>query len=302
MNEVWASGALATLAATLFFVLVREWNEIAANTKANGRLRTLASTLAFAPSKYEPAVLTSDSPLTRSLRIIGPQYAHTWTCAIVGVALLMVCAVFIGVFVAVVLALSVFAIGAGIRSSIRDHRAACYEASVPRLLDELARSLRSGAGFQNALNETRSVTSGPIGFDVERVCRDISLGSSTVAALNDWGRRRPVRSVRLCVASLSLALATGARQAQAVDSAAATIRQFLDARSSATAAATESKASAFVLAAMPMVTTGPLLVVNEDARAFMLHSLVGQTLLVAGLILDGIGVVVMNRMIKRTLS
>jgi Flp pilus assembly protein TadB len=65
----------------------------------------------------------------------------------------------------------------------------------------------------------------------------------------------------------------------------------------AQAYAAQSRASAVVLAALPLVLSGPMLLFNHSARIFMLHTPLGVALLVSGLALDLAGVRWMSALI-----
>lgn len=187
------------------------------------------------------------------------------------------------------------------RTVIRQHQRARYEQAVPLALDNLARSLRSGSGVDSALVEV-SHRPGPVAADFAAMVNELRLGASMTDALAGWSRRRPLPSVRLAAAALILVLRTGGAPAQALDGVAATVRQSLNARETAHTHATQSRASAWVLTALPLAVTGPMVAFDPSVRAFLLGSTAGAIILVVGLALDAMGAWWMHRLIRGALA
>lgn len=180
----------------------------------------------------------------------------------------------------------------------RHHGQDLLEAALPAAVDEVARSLRSGASLRQAVAEAGRATPGPLGADLARVAAAAEQGASLIVALEWWGERRPLDTVRLVVAALCLGAETGGAQARAIDGVAATLRQRLAARAEARALATQARVSAVVIALAPLGFC--LLASASDPRTsrFLLGEPIGLACLAGGLALDAAGALWMGRLTR----
>lgn len=206
----------------------------------------------------------------------------------VGLCLLVVFAV---VFVALV-----------VRNRRRRLHRQMYDRHLLQVLDATVLSLRSGAGLVHGLREASMTGDGPVERDIREVMRQVDLGVRFEDALATWSNRCQERSVRLVVACIALAHNTGGSNARSIGIARVTVRNALVAEASMQTYAAQSRASSGVLAALPIVISGPMVVFNETARAFLLHSPIGLSLLATGLVLDVVGVLWMSALIERAQS
>jgi tight adherence protein B len=172
------------------------------------------------------------------------------------------------------------------------------DAALPGGLESVARALRSGASLRQAVEEAAEVTSGALGHELSRVSADVGHGMPLVAALEQLAERRPLPGVRLAVAALCLGAETGGAQAQAVDGVATTIRERLAVAAEARALASQARMSALVIGLAPLGFG--IFAASTDPRTaqFLLHTSAGLLLLAAGLALDGVGWLWMQRLCR----
>ena len=101
------------------------------------------------------------------------------------------------------------------------------DAALPGLVDELVRSLQSGATLSGALVEAASVL-GPLSEDLSSVVDDLDSGAQVGVALGRWEERRPGTRVGQLVAAVGLALTTGGEPARLLGLVAESIRDELE--------------------------------------------------------------------------
>lgn len=176
-----------------------------------------------------------------------------------------------------------------------------YERQLPAVLDSIALSLYSGSGFAQAVREA-STGKGPVADDMKRIVHETDMGESLADSLQSWGARVRYESVRLCAASMVMAIESGGNYVTAVDAASAAVRRSLEAAATAKTNATQSRASATALVVMPLVVTIPLLVFSHGAQAFTFHTFWGLVCLFGGVALDVLGWFWMQALVKRTLA
>jgi tight adherence protein B len=177
-----------------------------------------------------------------------------------------------------------------------------YNRQLVRVLDVIVLSLRSGAGLIGAVREAAMAHDGVVEADLREVIRHVDLGISFEQALQVWVQRSSLRSVRLAVACITLAYETGGSSAQSIGAVRMTVRNALSAEASVQANAAQARASAILLAALPLVLSGPMIAFNATARLFMLHTPAGVAILLGGLTLDAIGFWWMSSMIAKAES
>lgn len=174
-------------------------------------------------------------------------------------------------------------------------RARQLERALPFALDDVARSLRSGASLRMALVEASTRASGVLRDDLSRVARELDGGSALHDALEQWEVRRPVRSVRLAVAALSLAAETGGASARAIDGVAATLRVNLGIAGEVKALASQAKMSALVIVLAPVAFTALAASADHRTARFLVATPFGLACLAGGLTLDALGWAWMRR-------
>lgn len=174
-----------------------------------------------------------------------------------------------------------------------------YDRHLLRVLDFLVLSLNSGAGLTVAIREASVAHNGLVEDHLKAIVCQLDSGADLKTAMNSWTRLCPLRSVKLTVACMTLAFETGGSVATSISTIRQTVRNAIAAESSALTFAEQARSSALLLAALPLLLTTPMLIFNESARAFMLHSPLGIAFLVLGLLLELLGIKWMSRMIER---
>lgn len=186
------------------------------------------------------------------------------------------------------------------RHRVERRRLRHYDQHLLRVLDSVKLSLKSGSGLLTALREASAAHHGAVESDLREVIRQVDLGVRFEDALQVWQERTSLRSVRLTVACIALAYETGGSTAEGIGAVRQTVRNAMVAEDVARTHAAQSQASAFVIAGLPVVASVPMLLFNEPARVFMLHSPMGIALLITGLSLDVVGVRWMSSLIERS--
>lgn len=191
------------------------------------------------------------------------------------------------------------AAGAGALVSMRGRGDRRYATTLPLALELVARSLRAGASLHQAIAEAGAATTGPVGGDLATIASDARLGRPLVAAVEEWGVRRPLPSVRLAAAALCLGAETGGAQARAIDGVAASLRDYLALDGEVRALTSQARMSAAVLVVAPIGFCAATVVVDSESASFLLRTPLGLVLLVAGLGLDAVAALWMHRLTSR---
>jgi tight adherence protein B len=177
-------------------------------------------------------------------------------------------------------------------------RDARRERELPRLLEAVARSLRSGASVPVALREAASAD-GLAAADLAEVLADADRGRPLTEAMDRWADRRSSASVRLVVGVLTVALTSGGAPARAVDGVAATLRERAEVDREVQALATQARASAVVITVAPLAFAALGLLGDEQTADFLLRTPTGLACLAIGVGLDAAGAWWMSRIARQ---
>ena len=170
------------------------------------------------------------------------------------------------------------------------------EDALPDALESMARALRSGASLRQAVEETAGVTPGLLGRDLAVVAAEVVHGRLLAAALDRWGRRRPLPGVRLAVSALALGAETGGAHARAIDGVAATVRSRSAVGREVRALSSQARLSAVVITLAPLGFSALAAASDERTAGFLLRTPLGLFCLVAGLALDAVAALWMLRL------
>ncbi len=267
--------------------------------RAHLRARLLpAASGAWPASTHSPARHQVPAALTSALEAAGvtvdaARCWRTWRCLVLLVTAVAVLLAGPGAgLVALVVS------GGGpvlLLAALRGRGAIRLERSLAELLEAIARALRSGASLRQAVTAAAGAGSGPLARDLTQTMADVGRGADFGVALDGWGQRRCVPSLRLAVAALTLAAETGGAQARALDRVAATVRDRLAVRSEQAALGSQARASALVMGVTPVAFALLAGVTDPRTADFLLHRAPGLACLSLGLVLDAAALVWMLR-------
>jgi tight adherence protein B len=180
----------------------------------------------------------------------------------------------------------------------RGRRHARLEAALPLALESMARTLRTGGSLRQAIPEAADAVDGPLATDLARVGALIDRGASVAAALGEWAEGCASSGARLAAAALVIGSETGGAQARAVDGVAATIRERLASAAEVRAQATQARVSGAVIALSPLAFGALSSATDARTATFLFRTPAGIALLVAGLALDALGALWMDRITR----
>lgn len=175
--------------------------------------------------------------------------------------------------------------------------------AVPDLLDDVAGELRAGGSVAGAL-ERRRRRPGPLGREAAVVMARVELGLTLDEALAGWAAsyRDTVAHEAVATAAVALRVAAGAggRSAGALGGMAAAFRDEASALAEARAQASQGRVSAVILGALPVGSLVLTTLFDPDALAVVLNHPLGRATLLAGLVLDAVGLTWMRRIVRVT--
>ncbi len=181
------------------------------------------------------------------------------------------------------------------RGRSRRHRAA----QIPVALDAVAAALRSGSALRTAIGEAASVGP-PLGPELDEIVRRAESGVPLAAAIDAWADAHPDRASGLGAAALAVAARVGGPSADAIEAAAASVRDQAATDAEAASSSVQARLSAVVLSAAPIVFALVLSGVDPASSRFLFATPAGWICLVAGIGLDLLGALWMRHLMRST--
>jgi|JI10StandDraft_1071094.scaffolds.fasta_scaffold353574_2 tight adherence protein B len=180
------------------------------------------------------------------------------------------------------------------RAAARSRR---LSAQLSDALDIVARALRAGHAFTDALRMAAAELPAPIGEELAQTAEEHRLGLELRECLTGLVERVPESfDVRLFVGAVLLNRDTGGNLIEVLENMAETIRDRVVFEGKVRALTAEVRTSAAILASLPFLAAVALAAVQPDYLSPLLQPGLGRTLLTAGVVSMGLGVLVMRRL------
>jgi tight adherence protein B len=153
----------------------------------------------------------------------------------------------------------------------RKKRLNTFNAQLPDTLDLLSRSLAVGHAFSESLHQVGTEMPDPIAKEFRITFEEQKLGLSIKMALDRLGERVPILDLRLCITAMHIQRETGGNLAEILEKVAQTIRERFKIMEDFRTMTTSSRASGWILCALPFVLVFLLAVLNPDYMSVLVH-------------------------------
>ncbi len=171
----------------------------------------------------------------------------------------------------------------------------------PDVLSMIVRSVRAGIPLHEALRAVARESLEPSARQFTRVVDQMSIGIRLEDALRDTAVRTGVAEYAFFTVALTLQAQTGGSLAETLENLADVIRKRVALRLRAVALASEARTSAYVLAALPVVTGLVLSVINYDYLRPLFETRSGNRVLLSAVFMLCLGGGTMRLLIKKSL-
>ena len=181
-----------------------------------------------------------------------------------------------------------------------------FTAKFPDALELLTRGLRSGLPITETLGVVASEVPGPVGEEFKLITERIKIGKTMDQALQETADRLGTPEFQFFVISLAIQRETGGNLAETLSNLATVLRQRAQMKLKIRAMSSESKASAYIIGALPFLVFGMICYINfqymapfftaDPAGLFGMSTM--QVIGLGGMCWMGIGVFIMAQMIN----
>jgi tight adherence protein B len=171
----------------------------------------------------------------------------------------------------------------------------------PDALAMIVRSVRVGIPVQEAIRAVAREAPHPTGPAFARLGNQTAVGVTMEDAMIEMAQRAGLPEYRFFATTLSLQSQTGGGLSETLENLADLIRKRVALKAKAKAMTSEAKASAGVLAALPVVTGLALWAMNPDYIELLFTDSTGNTLLGTAVVSLCIGLLTIRTIISRSL-
>ena len=172
-----------------------------------------------------------------------------------------------------------------------------FNAQLPDTLDLLSRSLSVGHAFTEALHQVSSEMPDPIAMEFRIAFEEQKLGLSTKVALDRLTERVPLADLRLCIVAIHIQRETGGNLAEILERVAQTIRDRFKLMEDFRTMTTSSRASAWILCALPFALVFLLTTINPDYMSKLLYDQRGHYVIAVAIVLQVLGMLLIRKIL-----
>jgi tight adherence protein B len=173
-----------------------------------------------------------------------------------------------------------------------------FTSNFPDAIELMVRGLRSGLPITETLTIVAGEITGPVGVEFRIVADKMKIGRTMEAALQETADRLGTPEFQFFVITLAIQRETGGNLAETLSNLADVLRKRAQMKLKIRAMSSESKASAYIVGALPFIVFGLVYMINPH---YMGGFFTDQRLIVAGIggmIWMGIGAAIMAKMVN----
>jgi tight adherence protein B len=177
-------------------------------------------------------------------------------------------------------------------------RIAQFTAKFPDAIELLVRGLRSGLPISETIGVVGAEVDGPVGEEFRSVSDKMKIGRTMDVALQETSDRLGTPEFQFFVITIAIQRETGGNLAETLANLADVLRKRGQMKLKIKAMSSESKASAYIIGALPFIVFGLIWFINGT---YMQNFFVDERLIIAGgggLVWMSIGAFIMRQMIN----
>ncbi|CAB1127887.1 Flp pilus assembly protein TadB [Candidatus Hydrogenisulfobacillus filiaventi] len=174
---------------------------------------------------------------------------------------------------------------------------AAATAALPALFRSLSAALRAGSNITQGLALVAAQTPEPLRTEVQRALKRLAVGYDFDAVLEELSRRIPSRDLELAVLAITVQREVGGSLADILDHLVTTIEERQQLQREVRALTAQGRFSGWVLAALPPLVAGAIILLNPGYLTPMLHRLSGWAALAYAAVSLVVGMVVIRMLV-----
>lgn len=183
------------------------------------------------------------------------------------------------------------------RNRRRKARVRKLNQQLPEALTMISNSLKAGFGLLQALSSTAEQMSHPISTELSRTIHEMNIGSSVEVALLGLSERGDSYDLDIVVTAILVQRTVGGNLGEILDTVAETMRERIRIRGEIETLTSQQKLTGIVLGLIPLGVGLLFQVMSPGYIGPLFTTLTGKGLLVTAVVLETIGVMVIQRIL-----
>ena len=202
-----------------------------------------------------------------------------------------------GILVAALAAVAGFFLPALAVRFYRRRRIERFDAQLTEALSQMANAMRAGLTFPQAMEQVGRESSAPLRQEFGLFTKEVKLGVPVDEALSAMAARVGSEDLELVATSAAIARQLGGNMAEMFETIAATIRERFRLEGKIAALTSQGKLQGIVVACLPLVIGLALNFIRPDLMAPMFETSFGAIVVVAIVLLESIGFLLIRRIV-----
>jgi tight adherence protein B len=176
-------------------------------------------------------------------------------------------------------------------------RVKAMEEQLPQAVDMIAVSLRAGHAFTTGLLMVGEELAAPLGTEFRNVYDQQNYGKPLPDVLREFAERVPLLDARIFVTAVLTQRETGGNLAEVLDKLSAVVRERFRVRRQVKALSAHGRVTGWVLALLPPVLAGILMLLAPRHISVLINDPVGRQLVIIAIALQLIGTFAIRRIV-----
>ncbi|HSL93749.1 MAG TPA: type II secretion system F family protein [Bacillota bacterium] len=199
---------------------------------------------------------------------------------------------------AIIFALVGYLVPGLVLSAFLKKRTRLAEQQLTEFLGLAANALRAGHSFQQALDLAGREMPDPMGFELRRSLREVSLGLSVEEALLRLNERLPSADLDLIITAVLIQRQVGGDLASIFDGISATIRGRQKLKGQVKSLTAQGRMSGWVISLLPVGLLVIITLINPEHTSLLWRSSIGIVMLVVGIVSQFVGIMVIKKVVN----
>jgi tight adherence protein B len=170
--------------------------------------------------------------------------------------------------------------------------------SFPEGIDLIVRGLKSGLPVTESIKTVSTELNGPVAVEFGKISDNIRFGKSLPDALEACAKRLGIPEFRFFTIALGIQQETGGNLAETLGNLSDVLRRRRQMKLKIKAVSSEARASAYIIGSLPFIMAGILCLTAPVYVSVLLNDVRGNFMAGGALALQGIGVLIMAKMVQ----
>lgn len=159
----------------------------------------------------------------------------------------------------------------------------------------MANALRSGFGFQQAMDTVRREMPPPITTEFSWALREMNLGFSTEEALMNLSRRVKSEDMDMVITGIIIQRQVGGNLAEILDNISNTIRDRSNVKKQIKILTAQGRLSGLIIGVLPVFLAAIMLIINPKYFDPLINSTLGVVIIIVSIVLELVGMFIIQK-------